>query len=68
MLKSRGSEGILPSTTKMADLGAIEPRFDLLIAALVIGVALVAVALGIAPTAWWLHRRSVASALSEQGR
>jgi ABC-type antimicrobial peptide transport system permease subunit len=52
----------------MADLGAIEPSFDLLIAAVVIGIALAAVALGMAPTAWWLHRRSVAGALSEQGR
>jgi ABC-type lipoprotein release transport system permease subunit len=52
----------------MADLGAIEPSFDLLIAAVVTGIALAAVALGMAPTAWWLHRRSVAGALSEQGR
>jgi ABC-type lipoprotein release transport system permease subunit len=52
----------------MADLGTIEPSFDLLIAAVVIGIALAAVALGMAPTAWWLHKRSVASALSEQGR
>jgi ABC-type lipoprotein release transport system permease subunit len=52
----------------MADLGAIEPSFDLLIAVVVIGVALVAVALGMAPTAWWLHKRSVADTLSEQGR
>jgi ABC-type antimicrobial peptide transport system permease subunit len=52
----------------MADLGAIEPSFDLLIAIVVAGVALVAAALGMAPTAWWLHKRSVASALSEQGR
>ena len=52
----------------MADLGAIEPSFDLLITAVVIGMALVAVALGMAPTAWWVHKRSVAGALSEQGR
>jgi hypothetical protein len=52
----------------MADLGAIEPSFDLLIAVVLIGVALIAVALGMAPTAWWLHRRSVADTLSEQGR
>jgi ABC-type lipoprotein release transport system permease subunit len=52
----------------MADLGAIEPRFDLLIAAVVTGVALVSVVLGMAPTVWWLHKRSVASALTEQGR
>jgi ABC-type lipoprotein release transport system permease subunit len=51
----------------MADLGTIEPSFNALIAAVVVGMALVAVALGMAPTVWWLHRRSVASALSEQG-
>ena len=33
----------------MADLGVIEPRFNVLIAAVVIGMALVAIALGIAP-------------------
>jgi hypothetical protein len=52
----------------MADLGAIEPSFDLFIAAVVIGVAVIAAAFGIAPTASWLHKRSVARALSEQGR
>jgi hypothetical protein len=52
----------------MADLGAIEPSFDLLVAAVVIGIALAAVVLGMAPTAWWLHGRSVAGALSERGR
>ena len=52
----------------MADLGTIEPRFDLIIAVVVIGFALAAIALGIAPTAWWLNNRSVASALSEHGR
>jgi len=52
----------------MADLGTIEPRFDGFIAVVVVGMALAAVALGMAPTAWWLHRRSVAGALSEEGR
>ena len=52
----------------MADLGAIEPNFDLLVAAVVIGIALAAVALGMAPTAWRLHKRSVAGVLSEQAR
>jgi hypothetical protein len=52
----------------MADLGTIEPRFNVFIAAVVVGMALAAVALGMAPTAWWLHRRSVAGALSEEGR
>ena len=52
----------------MADLGTIQPRFDLLVAAVAIGIALAAVALGMAPTAWRLPKRSVASALSEQER
>jgi hypothetical protein len=52
----------------MADLGTIEPSFNALIAAVVIGIALVSVAVGMAPTAWWLHNRSVAGALSDQGR
>jgi ABC-type antimicrobial peptide transport system permease subunit len=52
----------------MADLGTVRPSFTLLTAAVVIGIALVGVALGMAPTAWRLHRRSVAGALSEQGR
>jgi len=52
----------------MADLGMIRPSFTALAAAVVIGMALVAVTLGVAPTLWWLHRRSVASALSQEGR
>jgi len=52
----------------MADLGMIEPSFTALIAAVIIGVALIAVALGVAPTVWWLNKRSVASALSQEGR
>jgi hypothetical protein len=52
----------------MADLGNVEPSFNLLIATVVICIALVAVALGVAPTAWRLHQRSVGGALSEQGR
>jgi ABC-type antimicrobial peptide transport system permease subunit len=52
----------------MADLGTIEPRFNMIIVAVLIGMALVAVALGIAPTAWQLHRRSIGGALSQEGR
>jgi ABC-type antimicrobial peptide transport system permease subunit len=52
----------------MADLGTIEPRFNVIIVAVLIGMALVAVALGIAPTAWQLHGRSVGGALSQEGR
>jgi ABC-type antimicrobial peptide transport system permease subunit len=52
----------------MADLGTIEPSFNALIAAVLIGLTLVAIALGMAPIAWRLHRRSVADALSQEGR
>jgi ABC-type lipoprotein release transport system permease subunit len=52
----------------MADLGTVEPRFNALIAAVLIGLTLVAIALGMSPTAWRLHKRSVAGTLSEQGR
>jgi hypothetical protein len=52
----------------MADLGTIEPRFSALIAAVIIGMALVAVAVGGAPTARRLHRCSMAGALSQEGR
>jgi ABC-type lipoprotein release transport system permease subunit len=52
----------------MADLGTIEPRFNVIIVAVLIGMALVAVALGIAPTAWQLHGRPVGGALSQEGR
>jgi ABC-type antimicrobial peptide transport system permease subunit len=52
----------------MADLGMIKPSFSALIAAVVIGMALSAVALGVAPTLWLLQKRSVASALSQEGR
>jgi ABC-type antimicrobial peptide transport system permease subunit len=52
----------------MANLGTIEPRFSPLIATVIIGMALVAVALGGAPTALRLHRRSVAGELSQEGR
>ena len=52
----------------MADLGMIKPSFNALIAAVVIGMALTAVALGVAPTLWLLQKRSVASALSQEGR
>lgn len=49
----------------MADLGTIEPKFDLAVAGVVVGMAVAAVALGMAPTAWRLHRRSLAAALSD---
>ena len=55
----------MPSLT--ADLGMIKPSFTALIAAVVTGMAVAAVTLGAAPTLWWLHKRSVASALSQEG-
>jgi ABC-type antimicrobial peptide transport system permease subunit len=50
----------------MAELGTIEPRFDALIGAVLTGMALAILGLGIAPTAWQLQRRSVATTLSEE--
>jgi hypothetical protein len=52
----------------MANLGAIEPRFDLSVAAAMGAIALAAVALGITPTWRRLLRRPMATALSENGR
>jgi ABC-type lipoprotein release transport system permease subunit len=57
---------VMPSL--MADLGTIEPRFSPLIAAVITGMALLAVVLGGAPTALRLHRRSVAGELSQEGQ
>ena len=51
----------------MADLGTVEPRFSLLIATVVIGIAVVAIALGVTPTLWRLRKRSVVSTLSQEG-
>lgn len=51
----------------MADLGIVEPRFDGLVGGVVAGVAVAAVALGIAPTAWRLHRRPIAATLLDSG-
>ena len=52
----------------MAHLGTIEPSFNALIAGALIGLTLVAIALGMAPTAWRLRSRSVAVGLSQEGR
>jgi tetrahydromethanopterin S-methyltransferase subunit D len=52
----------------MADLGTVEPSFSLLIATVVIGVAVAAVGLGMAPSACRLHKRPVAGSLSQEGR
>jgi ABC-type lipoprotein release transport system permease subunit len=62
----RPTEFALPSL--MADLGAIEPRFDLLVAAAMAAIALAAVALGITPTWRRLLRNPMATALSENAR
>jgi len=50
----------------MAELGTIEPQFDAFIVAVLVGMALIILALGMAPTALQLHRRSVAATLSEE--
>jgi ABC-type lipoprotein release transport system permease subunit len=62
----RPTEFALPSL--MANLGAIEPRFDLSVAAAMAAIALAAVALGITPTWRRLLRHPMATALSENGR
>lgn len=52
----------------MADLGTIQPTFDVRVGVLVASVAAVAVILGMAPTAWRLARRPIAATLTETGR
>jgi ABC-type lipoprotein release transport system permease subunit len=59
------TEFALPSL--MADLGAIEPRFDLSVAAAMAAIALGAVALGITPTSRRLLHHPIATTLSENG-
>jgi ABC-type antimicrobial peptide transport system permease subunit len=61
----RPTEFALPSL--MADLGAIEPRFDLSVAAAMAAIALGAVALGITPTSRRLLHHPMATTLSENG-
>jgi ABC-type lipoprotein release transport system permease subunit len=62
----RPREFALPSL--MANLGAIEPRFDLAVALAMAAVALAAIGLGIGPTWWRLLRFPISTALSEVGR
>ena len=50
----------------MVELGTSQPRFDALIAAVLTGMALAILTLGMMPTAWELRRRSVATTLSEE--
>jgi hypothetical protein len=50
----------------MAELGTIEPKFDALVGAVLAGMAIAILALGLAPTARQLVRRSVAATLSEE--
>ncbi|MDX8512140.1 ABC transporter permease [Mesorhizobium captivum] len=51
----------------MADLGTIEPRFGTPVATTAVVVALAAVLLGMAPTAWRFYRHPIATTLSEVG-
>jgi len=50
----------------IAELGTTEPKFDVLIVALLAGIALATLALGMAPTVLQLQRRAVAANLSEE--
>jgi ABC-type antimicrobial peptide transport system permease subunit len=50
----------------MAELGTVEPKFDVLIVAVLAGVALATLAVGMAPTVLQLERRAVAANLSEE--
>jgi len=59
----RPKEFALPSL--MANLGTIEPRFNLLVAVVIAATALAAVALGITPTGWRLLRRPLATTLAD---
>jgi uncharacterized membrane protein YraQ (UPF0718 family) len=47
-------------------LGTIEPKFDALVVAVLAGIALAMLALGIAPTARELAKRSLAATLTEE--
>jgi ABC-type lipoprotein release transport system permease subunit len=60
------TEFALPSL--MANLGAIEPRFDLSVAVAMVAIALAAVVLGVIPTWRRLLRHPMAAALSENSR
>jgi ABC-type lipoprotein release transport system permease subunit len=62
----RPTEFALPSL--MANLGAVEPRFNLSVAAVMAAIALAAIALGMTPSWWRLLRHPIATALSENGR
>jgi len=55
----------LPSLT--ANLGAIEPRFNLSVAVSMAALAFAAVVLGMSPTWWRLLRHPIPTALSENG-
>jgi ABC-type antimicrobial peptide transport system permease subunit len=52
----------------MADLGSIEPRFDLFVTAVVTGMVVAAVALGMVSTAWKLYRQPLATNIADDGR
>jgi hypothetical protein len=52
----------------MADLGTVEPIFDIRVAAGTAGISAAAILLGIGPTIWRLLRRPVAITLADTGR
>ena len=51
----------------MAELGTIEPKFDALVVAVLAGMGLAILALGMAPTALQLARRSIAALFQRRG-
>jgi hypothetical protein len=51
----------------MADLGAIEPRMDWIVAGVPLVIAISAVVLGLVPTAFRLTRHPTAATLSDSG-
>jgi hypothetical protein len=52
----------------MSDLGSVVPQFDAFVVCVSLGVAITAIALGLAPTIWQLLRRPVATTLAYEAR
>jgi len=52
----------------MSDLGAVAPKFDVLVVCASVATAIAAIALGLLPTIWQLRRRPVATMLAGEAR
>ena len=52
----------------MSDLGAVAPKFDVLVVCASVATAIAAIALGLLPTIWQLLRRPVATMLAGEAR